>query len=232
MKITKILISCILLMIYMLFVPLVVQAATININLKTETQNYKMTDINNVLVVTLVLEDFINLPEGEPLGYSGELQFDNSIFEEIKVEGLNGWNISFNNDNKTLVGDTAKSEANTEIAKINLKINSDNVSNMESTVVGLKNVIITNGEFEVSADEQITINIENQIQKDNNGEEVQKISNIKEITTIQAEETEGAKSQEVSDLPNAGIKKNIMITIIGLIVLTIIFKIKSRKIKY
>ena len=36
---------------------------------------------------------------------------------------------------------------------------------MESTVVGLKNVIITNGEFEVSADEQITINIENQIQK-------------------------------------------------------------------
>ena len=232
MKITKILISCILLMIYMLFVPLVVQAATININLKTETQNYKMTDINNVLVVTLILEDFINLPEGEPLGYSGELQFDNSIFEEIKVEGLNGWNVSFNNDNKTLVGDTAKAEANTEIAKINLKINSDNVSNMESTVVGLKNVIITNGEFEVSADEQITINIENQIQKDNNGEEVQKISNIKEITTIQAEETEGAKSQEVSDLPNAGIKKNIMITIIGLIVLTIIFKIKSRKIKY
>lgn len=232
MKITKILISCILLMIYILFVPLVVQAATININLKTETQNYKMTDINNVLVVTLVLEDFINLPEGEPLGYSGELQFDNSIFEEIKVEGLNGWNISFNNDNKTLVGDTAKAEANTEIAKINLKINSDNVSNMENTVVGLKNVIITNGEFEVSADEQITINIENQIQKDNNGEEVQKISNIKEITTIQAEETEGAKSQEVNDLPNAGIKKNIMITIIGLIVLTIIFKIKSRKIKY
>ena len=136
------------------------------------------------------------------------------------------------NDNKTLVGDTAKAEANTEIAKINLKINSDNVSNMENTVVGLKNVIITNGEFEVSADEQITINIENQIQKDNNGEEVQKISNIKEITTIQAEETEGAKSQEVNDLPNAGIKKNIMITIIGLIVLTIIFKIKSRKIKY
>lgn len=232
MKITKILISCILLMIYMLFVPLVVQAATININLKTETQNYKMTDINNVLVVTLVLEDFINLPEGEPLGYSGELQFDDSIFEEIKVEGLNGWNVSFNNDNKTLVGDTAKAEANTEIAKINLKINSDNVSNMENTVVGLKNVIITNGEFEVSADEQITINIENQIQKDNNGEEVQKISNIKEITTIQAEETEGAKSQEVSDLPNAGIKKNIMITIMGLIVLAIIFKIKSRKIKY
>ena len=28
---------------------------------------------------------------------------------------------SFNNDNKTLVGDTAKAEANTEIAKINLK---------------------------------------------------------------------------------------------------------------
>lgn len=232
MKVTKILISCILLIIYILFIPLIVQAATINIDLRTENENYKVTGENDILVIILELRDFVNLPEGEPLGYSGELQYDDSIFEDVEVEGLNGWNVSYNDENKTLVGDTAKAKANSEIAKINFKIKSDNISNMENTVIGLKNVTITNGEFEILAEKQITISLENQIQKDSNQDEVQKISNIKQISTIQAEETEEAKAQEVNNLPKAGLKKNIIITIIGVFVLAIIFKIKSRKIKY
>ena len=232
MKVTKILISCILLIIYILFVPLIVQAATINIDLRTENENYKVTGENDILVIILELRDFVNLPEGEPLGYSGELQYDDSIFEDVEIEGLNGWNVSYNDENKTLVGDTAKAKANSEIAKINFKIKSDNISNMENTVIGLKNVTITNGEFEILAEKQITISLENQIQKDSNQDEVQKISNIKQISTIQAEETEEAKAQEVNNLPKAGLKKNIIITIIGVFVLAIIFKIKSRKIKY
>ena len=232
MKVTKILISCILLIIYILFIPLIVQAATINIDLRTENENYKVTGENDILVIILELRDFVNLPEGEPLGYSGELQYDDSIFEDVEIEGLNGWNVSYNDENKTLVGDTAKAKANSEIAKINFKIKSDNISNMENTVIGLKNVTITNGEFEILAEKQITISLENQIQKDSNQDEVQKISNIKQISTIQAEETEEAKAQEVNNLPKAGLKKNIIITIIGVFVLAIIFKIKSRKIKY
>lgn len=232
MKKIKILVFSFLLILYVLFKPLVVEAATINIGLKTETENFRLTDENDVLVVTIELGDFVNLPEGEPLGYSGELQYDDSIFEEVSVEGLNGWSALFNDENKILIGDTAKAEANLEIARINLKIKSDNVSNMENAVIRIKNVIITDGEFEVSADKQITINIENQMKENNNEDEVQKISNIKEITTIQPEDIKEAKGKEMNNLPDTGLRKNIIIAIIGLIVLAIIFKIKSRKIKY
>ena len=47
-----------------------------------------------------------------------------------------------------------------------------------------------------------------------------------ESTEPEAEETEEAKAQEVNNLPKAGLKKNIIITIIGVFVLAIIFKIK------
>ena len=66
MKKIKILFFSILLISYILFNPLEVQAATIDINMKTETKNYTITDENNILIVTIELGDFINLPEEEP----------------------------------------------------------------------------------------------------------------------------------------------------------------------
>ena len=234
MKKIKILFFSILLISYILFNPLEVQAATIDINMKTETKNYTITDENNILIVTIELGDFINLPEEEPLGFSGELEFDSSIFEEIKVEGINGWNASFNNENNMVVGDVAKAKANTQIAKISLKINAYNVSNMENTTIGLKNLIITDGEFEIVLVKQISIKLENNISQNENtnNNDTQKITNIKEVTLIKPEETVASKGQEVNSLPNTGLRKNIIITIIGVVILSIIFKIKSRKIKY
>ena len=64
MKKLRIFVICVLIIFCM---PLVVQAATIDINLKTDTQNYEITDNNNVIVVTLELGEFVNLTEGEPL---------------------------------------------------------------------------------------------------------------------------------------------------------------------
>lgn len=64
MKKIRIFVICVLIILCM---PLVVQAATIDINLKTDTQNYEITDNNNVIVVTLELGEFVNLTEGEPL---------------------------------------------------------------------------------------------------------------------------------------------------------------------
>lgn len=64
MKKLRIFVICVLIILCM---PLVVQAATIDINLKTDTQNYEITDNNNVIVVTLELGEFVNLTEGEPL---------------------------------------------------------------------------------------------------------------------------------------------------------------------
>lgn len=64
MRKLKIFVICVILI---LCIPIVVQAATINVDLKTDTQNYEVTEDNNILVVTLELGDFVSLQEGMPL---------------------------------------------------------------------------------------------------------------------------------------------------------------------
>ncbi len=129
-----------------------------------------------------------------------------------------------------ILGDTSSGNANTEVAKISLKINNENVSNKENTTIRLKDMIITDGNFEVSTDKQITINLTSNDENVN----TQKVQQIKEITSISGEETIETISSttQKSTLPNAGMRENIIIAIVVLIIFTIIFKIKSRKIKY
>ncbi len=129
-----------------------------------------------------------------------------------------------------ILGDTSSGNANTEVAKISFKINSENVSNKEKTTISLKNFVITNGDFEVSKDKQITINLTNE----NSIGKTQKIQQIKEVTAVSGEEPTNiiSSTTQSSSLPNTGVKGNIIIAIVVLIILTIIFKIKSRKIKY
>ena len=64
MRKLKIFVICVILI---LCIPIVVQAATINVDLKTDTQNYEVTEDNNILVVTLELGDFVSLQESMPL---------------------------------------------------------------------------------------------------------------------------------------------------------------------
>ncbi len=64
MKKLRIFVICVLTVLCM---PLVVQAATIDINLKADTQNYEATEDNNIIIVTLELGEFVNITEGEPL---------------------------------------------------------------------------------------------------------------------------------------------------------------------
>lgn len=129
-----------------------------------------------------------------------------------------------------ILGDTANGKANTEIAKISFKINSSNVSNKESTNINLKNLIITDGDFEISSDKQITINLTNEKTEGS----TQKVEQVKEITSLSAEEPTNSISSTTQNtvLPKAGIRGNLIIAIIVLLILTVIFKIKSRKIKY
>ena len=141
---------------------------------------------------------------------------------------MNGWSASFNNN--MILGDTSKVKANTDITKISFKIKEENISNKENTTIRLKNILLTDGDFETTTEKQITINFTNE-----NASKTQKINNIKDVTVIQGEDTVDATttvSNQVDKLPNAGMKKSIIIAICVLVILVIIFKIKSRKIKY
>lgn len=141
---------------------------------------------------------------------------------------MNDWSASFNNN--MILGDTSKGKANTEIAKIALKIKKENIANKQNTTIRLNNILLTDGEFEITSDKQVTINFTNE-----NASKTQKVNNIKDITVIQGEntiDTTATVSNQVDKLPNAGMKKSIIIAICVLVILVIIFKIKSRKIKY
>ena len=141
---------------------------------------------------------------------------------------MNDWSASFNNN--MILGDTSKGKANTEIAKIALKIKKENIANKQNTTIRLNNILLTDGEFEITADKQILINFTNE-----NASKTQKINNIKDVTVIQGENTVDATtttSNQINKLPDAGIRESIIIAICILVILVIIFKIKSRKIKY
>lgn len=227
MKKIKISIICILII---LCIPIIVEAATIDINLKAEKQNYEISENENTITITMELGDFVNLSDGEPLGYSGTLEYNQSIFQEVSVEGLNGWSVSFNSDNNMILGDTSNGKANEEIAKITFKVKDENVSGKNTTIIRLKDIIITNGNFEISADKQIEITLNNK----NNETTNQKVQQIKEVSVVAGEETISATTSTTQNqtLPDAGIGRNVIVAIIVLTILMIIFKIKSRKIKY
>lgn len=141
---------------------------------------------------------------------------------------MNDWSASFNNN--MILGDTSKGKANTEIAKIALKIKKENIANKQNTTIRLNNILLTDGEFEITSDKQVTINFTNE-----NASKTQKVNNIKDVTVIQGENTVDATtttSNQINKLPDAGIRESIIIAICILVILVIIFKIKSRKIKY
>ena len=85
---------------------------------------------------------------------------------------MNGWSASFNNN--MILGDTSKVKANTDITKISFKIKEENISNKENTTIRLKNILLTDGDFETTTEKQITINFTNE-----NATGTQKINNIK-----------------------------------------------------
>lgn len=59
---------CIICLLITILIPITVNAATIDVNLKTEKENYIVNNNSgdNILVLTLGLGNFINISEGMP----------------------------------------------------------------------------------------------------------------------------------------------------------------------
>lgn len=152
-------VSCLL---FLVFVPLSAYAATINLELTTDAQNYKITQEDKPLIITLRLGDFINLTEGMTLGYTATIEYDKNIFENVTVIGKNDWNASYSNTSHILEGDVAKATANTGIVELSFKPKKENINQNETTTIRIKDILLTDGEFEITADKEIKINITNE----------------------------------------------------------------------
>ena len=206
-------------------------AADIEMNLQGQTT---VNSTNNTVELTLSLGDFTEIEEGQPLGYQGTITYDEDVFTGINVEGLNGWTVNYEDSTKVFIGEIDVATANTQIAKITLTLK-DGLTSGTTGTVQFNNILLTDGTNDFTFNREVTITVEGEEDKENNENNV---NSENENTNVSATNTTNMPANNTDTtvanqkLPAAGLKNIIIISIITVIVLAIIFKIQSRKIKY
>lgn len=210
-------------------------AQTEGINIELNVQG--KTTINkedNTVEVIISLGDFVGLDENITLGYEATLQYDENMFEKITVEGLNGWTANYEDSTKTLIADVDKATPNTEITKLTFSLKDDLTPGM-SGKINLNNILLTDGEDnDFTYNKEITVTVEDEEQEsdeelNNNGNN--QTDNQINNTTIKTNDIDKTTST-TKTLPAAGVRSVILIAILIVVISMIIFKFKSRKIKY
>lgn len=232
--------------------PIYSNAATLNVAMNANISKTKISESDKTVEVTLALGSFSGIAENSTLGYQGTLEYDNNVFESATVTGLNGWTVTYDpTKSTTIVADTATAKANTDIAKITFKLK----SNLESGATGniqLKNIVLTDGTNETTYNKTFSVTLEKSDAKDNeknnttNNETSSQLNttntaNTANTQTANTNTTSGNNTTKVNSatnttaikkLPAAGLN-NMIILVIGIVIIAaIIFKFKSRKIKY
>lgn len=243
----------IILIIFILIVgmlPIYSNAATLNIAMNASVSKTKIDKNDKTIEVTLSLGSFSGVAENSTLGYQGTLEFDKTVFESATVTGLNGWTVTYDpTKSTTIVGDTAAAKANTDIAKITLKLKS-NLDAGSKGNIELKNLVLTDGTNEITYNKTFSITIEKK-----NNENTENKANTPTSTTNANTSTNKSNTQTsnnsatsgnntnksnssltantaITKLPAAGLNNVIILAIVIVLIAAIIFKFKSRKIKY
>ena len=137
----------------------VVYGANINIELISDTQEYNIDETDEPIIVKIKLGDFVSIQEGITLAYSGTIEYDKNIFNKVEVTGKNEWNVTYNDSNNMILGDTIKATSNTEVAELKFYINKENVTTNQNAVIKLNDIIISDGNFEIKANKEIEMKI-------------------------------------------------------------------------
>lgn len=208
----------------------------INIEIKFDTESLSINKEQKTVEFMLSLGEFKGIEENIVLGYEATFEYDTNMFESAKVEGLNGWSVTYEPSTKVLIGETptAVGKANTNITKITLTLK-DGLEAGTKGVVALNNLTLTDGgDNDFSFSSEITLSIAEDTQEENentntNTDVPQQNSNT---NTIIAGNKTDSTTATTKTLPSAGIRNILIIGIIIAITAMIIFKIKSKDIKY
>ena len=217
-------------------------AGNIELNVQGETT---VKDTEKTIELTLSLGSFTEIEEGIPLGYQGTLEYDENLFEGITVEGLHGWTVNYENSTKVFMGETDTAKANTQIAKITLTLK-DGVTSGTSGTINFSDILLTDGTNDFTFNKEITVTIENEEvdnpSEGNENEGNNQTSGTNETNTttstnistnsssIQGSNTD--RTTASTRLPSAGVKNILIIAVVIISILMVVFKIKSRDIKY
>lgn len=215
--------------------------ANIELNLNGQTT---INEDTKTVELTLSLGDFTGVEAGATLGYQATLEYDENMFQSVEVEGLNGWTANYESSTKVLLGDVDRANPNTDITKITLTLKDDVQPGTEGKVQ-INNILLTDGNNDFTFNKEVTVKMEEEVttpveddntnNSGNNGNATNNNSsinaNISNNAGMQSENTDNTTVQ-ATRLPNTGIENIILVAIAVTIVAIIVFKIKSRDIKY
>lgn len=215
--------------------------ANIKLNLNGQTT---INEDTKTVELTLSLGDFTGVEDGATLGYQATLEYDENMFQSVEVEGLNGWTANYESSTKVLLGDVDRANPNTDITKITLTLKDDVQPGTEGKVQ-INNILLTDGNNDFTFNKEVTVKMEEEVttpveddntnNSGNNGNATNNNSsinaNISNNAGMQSENTDNTTVQ-ATRLPNTGIENIILVAIAVTIVAIIVFKIKSRDIKY
>ena len=217
------------------------EEANIELNLNGQTT---INEDTKTVELTLSLGDFTGVEDGATLGYQATLEYDKNMFQSVEVEGLNGWTANYESSTKVLLGDVDRANPNTDITKITLTLKDDVQPGTEGKVQ-INNILLTDGNNDFTFNKEVTVKMEEEVttpveddntnNSGNNGNATNNNSSINaDISNnagMQSENTDNTTVQ-ATRLPNTGIENIILVAIAVTIVAIIVFKIKSRDIKY
>ena len=217
----------------MLILITTVQAVSVQMQMTPEAEEYNVGN-DEIVIINLKLSDFINIEQNTVLGCYAEIEYDTELLNFIGIEGKNGWSSEFDTSTNKIVLDTDNVKENDVIAQIKFEIKEENILKDENNIlIKLKNVVITDGYFRINTEAQTSINVLS------DRENKDKPQEITEIYTESAQKLENSKLYTTDEtvlknktLPFVGNNLILIIAIGMLLILVIIFKIKSRKIKY
>lgn len=170
-------------------------------------------------IITLFLGELKNIQEEKVMAFQTTLEYNEDLIENIAVKGNNEWILTYSNESKILLGDIDKSKKNKEIGKIEVTLKKDIKPGQKGTII-LKDMLF------ISDKKQITLNKTIDFEIIEKKEDKQQESNTNNSLNI----TDNTIANQT--IPAAGIKQIVVFCIIVGIVLAVIFKFKSRKIKY
>lgn len=156
------------------------------------TNEFTTTTEATTVTIKLGYGKVENLASGALVSFKGTLEYDTSIFSEVKVEGLNGYTATYAKETQRIIVDPKEPTASTEIANITFTL-ADGVEPC-STSVNFEIEEFTDGtnDFEFT-NKEAKINIEkpdaNNPEDDNNTDSTDGTENNTEQTNPETENT-------------------------------------------
>ena len=212
---------------------------------------FSMTNMSkSEMKVKMSLSEFKNVPENSVMTATMTLEYDTSLIESVEVVGKDNWKATIESTTKRVILETDKSKANTDIAEFIFTTNKNaTIEELNKSKIVIKDINISDGEnldqFEGNKEFKFTLKEENNNSNNNNQNTNtnantntntnQNTTNTNNISTNTKKNTITGNTHNTlapTKLPAAGIKNLIILSIVIIAIATIIFKIKSRKIKY